>query len=121
MGRPPEFRSYYSETQFEPVAERSCRTTGDRYVEGDGFEFSRAAQQLREGLRALSPSIYPRDRQLRLEYFYNHFDAFYRAIWFYGVAFVILLVAHLRSASILPQHRRVRRDRRVCSFTPVES
>jgi hypothetical protein len=44
----------------------------------------------------LSPSIYPRDHQLRLEYFYNHFEAFYRAIWCYGIALVILLAAHLR-------------------------
>jgi ABC-type transport system involved in cytochrome c biogenesis permease subunit len=57
---------------------------------------SRAANQLRENLRALSPSIYPRDQQLRLEYFYNHFEAFYRAIWCYGIAFVILIAAHLR-------------------------
>ena len=33
---------------------------------------------------------------MRLEYFYNHFEAFYRAIWFYGLAFLVLLVAHLR-------------------------
>jgi cytochrome c-type biogenesis protein CcsB len=44
----------------------------------------------------LSPRIYPQDRQLRLEYFCNHFDGFYRAIWFYGLAFLVLLVAHLR-------------------------
>jgi len=67
-------------------------------VQADGFNFSRTASQLRESLRALSPSIYPQDRQLRLEYFYNHFEAFYRAIWFYGLAFLILLVAHLRGS-----------------------
>jgi ABC-type transport system involved in cytochrome c biogenesis permease subunit len=65
-------------------------------VQGDGFNRSRAANQLREDLRALSPSIYPRDQQLRLEYFYNHFEAFYRAIWCYGIALVILIAAHLR-------------------------
>src|SRR2546423_11286161 len=66
------------------------------YVQADGFNFSRAASQLRESLRALSPSIYPQDRQLRLEYFSNPFEAFYPAIWFYGLAFLVLLTARLR-------------------------
>ena len=65
-------------------------------MQGDGFNLSRAANQLREDLRVLSPSIYPRDQHLRLEYFYNHFEAFYRAIWCYGIALVILITAHLR-------------------------
>jgi ABC-type transport system involved in cytochrome c biogenesis permease subunit len=92
---PPEFSRYYSETQFAPV-QIQLQTMATNYVQADGFNFSRTASQLRESLRALSPSIYPLDRQLRLEYFYNHFEAFYRAIWFYGLAFLILLVAHLR-------------------------
>jgi len=92
---PPEFSRYYSETQFAPV-QIQLQTMATSYVQADGFNFSRTASQLRESLRALSPSIYPQDRQLRLEYFYNHFEAFYRAIWFYGLAFLILLVAHLR-------------------------
>ena len=61
-------------------------------------QFSRASNQLRENLRALSPQIYPQDRQLRLEYFCNHFEGFYRAIWFYGAAFFVLLIAHLRKS-----------------------
>jgi cytochrome c-type biogenesis protein CcsB len=65
-------------------------------VQSDGFNLNHAANQLREDLRALSPSIYPRDQQLRLEYFYNHFEAFSRAIWCYGIALVILITAHLR-------------------------
>src|SRR5437762_8198466 len=66
------------------------------YAQGDMFNFSSAARQLRENLRGLSPSIYPQERQLRLEYFYNHFEGFYRAIWCYGIALVILLAAHFR-------------------------
>jgi cytochrome c-type biogenesis protein CcsB len=92
---PPEFSRYYTETQFAPV-QIQLQTMATSYVQADGFNFSRAASQLRESLRALSPSIYPQDRQLRLEYFSNHFEAFYRAIWFYGLAFLVLLVAHLR-------------------------
>ena len=55
--------------------------------------------QLRENLRGLSPSIYPQERQLRLEYFYNHFEGFYRAIWCYGIALrcTLLIAAHLRA------------------------
>src|SRR5205814_7668165 len=66
------------------------------YREADSFKFTRSANQLRERLRTLSPSIYPTESKLRLEYFYNHFDGFYRAIWFYGIAFLTLLIAHLR-------------------------
>jgi cytochrome c-type biogenesis protein CcsB len=73
------------------------QTLAASYVNGDGFNFSRAANKLRDNLREMSPSIYPQDRHLRLEYFSNHFEAFYRAIWLYGVAFLLLLIAHLRA------------------------
>jgi cytochrome c-type biogenesis protein CcsB len=86
---------YYSEAQVAPV-QTQLQTVVNSYVQGDGFNLSRAANQLRENLRALSPSIYPGDQQLRLEYLYNHFEAFYRAIWCYGIALVILIMAHLR-------------------------
>jgi cytochrome c-type biogenesis protein CcsB len=93
--QPSEFGRYYSDAQFAPV-QTQLQTLANAYAQGDGFNFSRAAHQLRENLRALSPSIYPQDRQLRLEYFYNHFEGFYRAIWCYGIALVILIAAHLR-------------------------
>src|SRR5256886_825894 len=92
---PPEFSQYYSEAQFAPI-QIELQTMATSYVQADGFNFSRASSRLRESLHALSPSVYPQERQLRLEYFYNHFEAFYRAIWFYGLAFLILLVAHAR-------------------------
>src|SRR5436190_11298651 len=92
---PSGWSRYYSETQFEPI-QTQLRTAATSYVQGDGFNLSRAANQLRENLRALSPSIYPEDQKLRLEYFSNHFEAFYRAIWCYGIALVILITAHFR-------------------------
>jgi len=92
---PPEFARYYNDAQFAPL-QIQLQTLANAYRTADGFGFSRAANQLRQGLRELSPSIYPQDRQLRLEYFYNHFEAFYRAIWCYGIAFLVLLIAHLR-------------------------
>src|SRR6266536_1931720 len=86
---------YYNETQVAPAFAELTKMMR-AYTQGDGFNFSRAANQLRAGLRELSPATYPQDRQLRLEYFYNHFEGFYRAIWCYGIALVILIVAHLR-------------------------
>jgi cytochrome c-type biogenesis protein CcsB len=92
---PSGWSKYYAEAQFAPI-QGQLQMVVNSYVQGDGFNFSRAANQIRGNLRALSPSIYPEDQQLRLEYFYNHFEAFYRAIWCYGIALVILIAAHLR-------------------------
>ena len=97
----------------------NCKRLRPRTCKGDGFQFSRAANQLRDDLRGLSPSIYPRDQQLRLEYFYNHFDGFYRAVWCYGIALVFLITAHPRkrrtalkaSASHRDSRSRVSRER----------
>ena len=92
---PSELARYYTDAQFAPIRSQ-FQALANAYAQGDEFNFSRIANQLRQNLRALSPSIYPQDRQLRLEYFYNHFAGFYRAIWCYGIAFLVLLVAHLR-------------------------
>jgi cytochrome c-type biogenesis protein CcsB len=92
---PSGWSKYLAETQFAPI-QIQLQTLATSYAQGDGFNFSHAASQLRENLRSLSPSIYQQERQLRLEYFYNHFEGFYRAIWCYGIALVILVAAHLR-------------------------
>jgi cytochrome c-type biogenesis protein CcsB len=91
---PSGWSKYLAETQFAPI-QTQLQTLATSYAQGGGFNFSHAANQLRENLRSLSPSIYPQERQLRLEYFYNHFESFYRAIWCYGIALVILIAAHL--------------------------
>jgi cytochrome c-type biogenesis protein CcsB len=93
---PSGWSKYYAEAQFAPIRSQ-LQTVVNSYVQGDGFNFSRAANQIHENLRALSPAIYPGGSQLRLEYFYNHFEAFYRAILCYGIALVILIAAHLRN------------------------
>jgi cytochrome c-type biogenesis protein CcsB len=92
---PSEFPRYYTDAQFAPI-QIQLQALANAYAQGDEFNFSRAANELRQNLRALSPSIYPQDRRLRLEYFYNHFAGFYRAILCYGIAFLVLLVAQLR-------------------------
>jgi cytochrome c-type biogenesis protein CcsB len=93
---PPAFAQYYNEQQFAPV-QTQLQTMANAYVKGDAFGFSRAANQLRDGLRQLSPKIYPAESQLRLEYFYNHWDGFYRAAWCYGIALLLLAIAQWRS------------------------
>jgi cytochrome c-type biogenesis protein CcsB len=95
---PPAFAQYYNETQFAPV-QTQLQTMANSYVKGDAFGFSRAANQLRDGLRQLSLKIYPDESKLRLEYFYNHWDGFYRAAWSYGIALLLLGIAHLRQRS----------------------
>jgi cytochrome c-type biogenesis protein CcsB len=92
---PPAFGQYYDASQFAGP-QTQLQTLATAYAKGDGFQFSRAANQLREGLRGLSPKIYPEESQLRLEYFYNHWDGFYRAAWCYGIALVLLSVAYMR-------------------------
>jgi len=92
---PPAFGNHYKEEQFAPV-QAQLQAFANAYVKADGFQFARAAQQLREATRTLSPSIYPSEDQLHLEYRYNHFDGFYRAAWCYGIALVILATAYLR-------------------------
>jgi cytochrome c-type biogenesis protein CcsB len=95
---PPAFAQYYNEQQFAPV-QTQLQTMANAYVKGDAFGFSRAANQLRDGLRQLSPKIYPAESQLRLEYFYNHWDGFYRAALCYGAALLLLAIAHFRKAA----------------------
>jgi cytochrome c-type biogenesis protein CcsB len=92
---PPAFAQYYNEQQFAPV-QTQLQTMANAYVKADAFGFSRAANQLRDGLRQLSPNIYPDESQLRLEYFYNHWDGFYRAAWCYGVALLLLAISAAR-------------------------
>lgn len=95
---PPSFMQYYNEQQFAPV-QTQLQTLANAYVKADGFAFSRAASQLRENLRQLSPKVYPPESELRLEYSYNHWDGFYRAAWSYGIALLLLTIGHFRSAS----------------------
>jgi cytochrome c-type biogenesis protein CcsB len=95
---PPAFAQYYNEQQFVPV-QTQLQAMANAYVKADSFAFSRAANQLRDNLRQLSPRIYPDESQLRLEYFYNHWDGFYRAAWCYGIALLLLAIAHLRSSA----------------------
>ena len=92
---PPDYARSYTDAQFAPL-QSQLQTLATAYGSGNGFQFGQASNLLREGLRQLSPKIYPSESQLRLEYFYNHFDGFYRAAWCYGIALLLLAIAHLR-------------------------
>ena len=95
---PPSFATYYAEEKFAP-AQTQLQGMANAYVRGDSFNFAATARQLREGLRGLSPAIYPTESKLGLEYFYNHWDGFYRAAWSYGIALVLLAIASAREKS----------------------
>src|SRR5258708_14073775 len=85
----------YSEAQIAPAFAELTKMMR-AYTQADTFNFSSAARQLQDNLRALSPSIYPQQRHFRFRYFSNNFEGFYRAIWCYGIALVILIATHLR-------------------------
>ncbi len=93
---PPGFNQYYKEEQFAPV-QTKLQDMATAYMHADSFAFSRTAAELRNDLRTLSPAIYPTESKLRLEFFYNHFDGFYRAALCYGFALLLLAIAYARS------------------------
>ncbi|MEO0378406.1 MAG: cytochrome c biogenesis protein CcsA [Cyanobacteria bacterium P01_A01_bin.17] len=51
------------------------------------------AETLRQQLVDLSPQIYPSDRILQREVFFNHFHPFAKAWWLYAIAFILMLIA----------------------------
>ncbi|MEM6599628.1 MAG: cytochrome c biogenesis protein CcsA, partial [Cyanobacteria bacterium P01_C01_bin.69] len=51
------------------------------------------AASLQDGLRALSPSVYPAVGAVDQEVFFNHFHPFAKAWQLYGLAFVVMLMA----------------------------
>jgi hypothetical protein len=91
---------YYNEMQFQ-AAQTRLQALARASDQGHAFNFSLAAHQARSDLRALSPSIYPTESQLQLEYFYNHFEGFYRAAWCYGIALLLLAIAYQRGKTRL--------------------
>ena len=49
------------------------------------------AAELKEGLRTLSPDVYPIEGTMDQEVFFNHFHPFAKAWMLYGLAFVVML------------------------------
>lgn len=65
------------------------------YEAQDPFQLSLHAHQLREALRTLAPAVYPSEKTMNVEYFYNHLGAFSKAAMFYGIAIVLLSIGAL--------------------------
>ena len=84
---PPQFGVYYKESDFTNATEK-LQAMAKGYQSGDGYNFSLGARNLRLALREISPAIYPSENSLRLEYFYNHLEAFSRAAWLYLIGFI---------------------------------
>ncbi|PSN19183.1 cytochrome C biogenesis protein [filamentous cyanobacterium CCP5] len=51
------------------------------------------SNELKAGLRQLSPKIYPADGVLSREVHFNHFHPFAKAWWLYGLAFLTMLIS----------------------------
>ncbi|NER80164.1 MAG: cytochrome c biogenesis protein CcsA [Leptolyngbya sp. SIO1D8] len=51
------------------------------------------ADELKVGLKQLSPAIYPTDGVLNREVHFNHFHPFAKAWWLYAIAFLVMLVS----------------------------
>jgi cytochrome c-type biogenesis protein CcsB len=86
---PPDFATYYTADQFAP-ATQALQALAAAYIAGDAFQFSSHAHDLRIALRTLSPSIYPTEENLGVEYFYNQFRPFDLASCAYAFALMIL-------------------------------
>ncbi|MDQ2869058.1 MAG: cytochrome c biogenesis protein CcsA, partial [Verrucomicrobiota bacterium] len=92
---PASMSGSFNEQQSAPALAALTKAM-NAYASADAFNFSAGAHELRDDLRAISPSVYPTESKLELEYFYNHFDGFFWAIPLYGIAFVLLLIPELR-------------------------
>ena len=81
---PPDASQFYGEARFTPAAV-ALRGIAQAYLQGDGFNFSLHARELRGVLRQLNPVRYPPDALLARECFYNHLGAFPWAALLYFV------------------------------------
>ena len=87
-----EAKTAYGAERIAPV-DAALGDTLRAFQAGDGYQFNLHARELRNGLRALNPSLYPADGALEREYTYNHLGAFPWASLLYGIGAVCLLVA----------------------------
>ena len=95
---PPQFGVYFKESDFTKST-GFLQAMAKGYQTGDSYNFSLAARNLRTSLRELSPAIYPTERALSLEYFYNHLEPFYRAAWLYLIGLICLGIYAARPGS----------------------
>lgn len=79
---PPQYGQYYKDEEFAKVT-TALQGMAKAYSAGDVFNFNLNARELRVGLRALSPAVYPTERELQIESFYNNLRPFPRSAWLF--------------------------------------
>ena len=93
---PPDAAKTFGEAKFKPATER-LQAMVKAYVDGDAFNFSLRARELRQELRSLCSAVYPSEGDLGREYFYNQLAPFSRAAIFYAFGLVLLAAGSLPS------------------------
>lgn len=100
---PPQFGQYYKDEDFSKVT-TALQGMAKSYSSGDAFNFSLNSRELRLGLRTLSPAIYPTERELGIESFYNHLRPFSRSAWLFVLGIIGLGVFAAREGMPRPFH-----------------
>ena len=79
--------------QFNQLRQVYLSTADPASTEDQLAQVGRLASQLRQGLAALTPQIYPADRNLSREVHFNQFHPFAKACCLYAIAFLGMLLA----------------------------
>lgn len=82
--------THYDEATALPAA-RAFEQVREAYLQGDAARFSEASSALRQSLEQLSPAVYPSERAIGLELFYQKFHPFRWAWIAYAMAGLILM------------------------------
>jgi cytochrome c-type biogenesis protein CcsB len=83
----------YYDADKEAKLQDIFKSLAAAYVQRDPGTFAATSGQLRTFLVALSPSVYPDFTSLQREVHYNSFHPFRKAMFFYAIAFVIVLAS----------------------------
>lgn len=84
---PPQYGNYYKDEDFSKVT-TALQGMAKAYSAQDAFNFALNSRELRLSLRSLSPSVYPTERELNIEAFYNHLHAFSRSAWLFVLGLI---------------------------------
>ena len=83
----------YYDADKEAKLQTLFKSLAAAYVQRDPGAFAATSGQLRSFLVSLSPSVYPDFTSLQREVHYNSFHPFRKAMFFYVIAFVIVLAS----------------------------
>lgn len=82
--------SAYPATTTTPILQQ-LRDMNGALREGNNTRIAEVASKLQEDLRALNPGLYPSQRVIERELFYNNAKPFDSAIWLFAAAIVLLI------------------------------